>query len=85
MITCPWGDLHNIKHQDEVTIYVEDVRNEKFMQQLLQEEQPDYIYFLAAVASVADSIERPAETYSVNQTAVFNMLEYIRKTNLPIS
>lgn len=78
------GDLHNIKHQDEVTIYVEDVRNEKFMQQLLQEEQPDYIYFLAAVASVADSIERPAETHSVNQTAVFNMLEYIRKTNLPI-
>ncbi|WP_156648191.1 SDR family NAD(P)-dependent oxidoreductase, partial [Lactiplantibacillus paraplantarum] len=49
------GDLHNVKHQDEVTIYVEDVRNEKFMQQLLQEEQPDYIYFLAAVASVADS------------------------------
>lgn len=36
------------------------------MQQLLQEEQPDYIYFLAAVASIADSIERPVETHSVN-------------------
>lgn len=78
------GDLHNIKHQGEVTIYIEDVRNEKFMQQLLQEERPDYIYFLAAVASVADSIERPAETHSVNQTAVFNMLEYLRKAELPI-
>lgn len=78
------GDLHNIKHQGEVTIYIEDVRNEKFMEQLLQEERPDYIYFLAAVASVADSIERPAETHSVNQTAVFNMLEYLRRTELPI-
>ncbi|KRO07922.1 udp-glucose 4-epimerase [Lactiplantibacillus xiangfangensis] len=78
------GAIYNIHHRDQVTIYIQDVRNEKFMQQLLQEEQPDYIYYLAAVASVADSIERPAETHAVNHTAVFNMLEYIRKTNLPI-
>ncbi|RRK09247.1 NAD-dependent epimerase/dehydratase family protein [Lactiplantibacillus garii] len=78
------GALHNIKHQDDVTIYVKDVRDGLFMQQMLQEERPDYIYFLAAVASVADSIERPAETHSVNHTAVFQMLEYIRKTEMPI-
>jgi len=78
------GKLSNIQQSEHVTVYVEDVCNVKFMQQLLQEECPDYIYFLAAVASVADSIERPAETHRVNHTAVFNMLEYIRKSNLPI-
>lgn len=78
------GNLKNIHHIDEVTVYIEDVRNKKFIQQLLQEEKPDYIYFLAAVASVADSIERPAETHSINHTAVFDMLEYIRKVKLPI-
>lgn len=78
------GKLSNIQQSEHVTVYVEDVCNVKFMQQLLQEERPDYIYFLAAVASVADSIERPAETHRVNHTAVFNMLEYIRKSNLPI-
>lgn len=78
------GNLKNIHHIDDVTVYIEDVRNEKFIQQLLQEEKPDYIYFLAAVASVADSIERPLETHSVNETAVLDMLEYIHKSKLPI-
>lgn len=78
------GDLKNIHHQDHVDVYIEDVRNKEFIQQLLQREKPDYIYFLAAIASVADSIERPAETHSINHTAVFDMLEYIRKTELPI-
>lgn len=78
------GNLSNIKHRNKVTIYVEDVQNEKFMQQLLQEESFDYIYFLAAVASVIDSIERPEETHLTNHTAVLNMLEYIRKTKLPL-
>ncbi len=54
------------------------------MQQLLADERPDYIYFLAAIASVADSIERPAETHAVNHTAVFNLLEHIRQIRLPI-
>ncbi|MFB9769836.1 NAD-dependent epimerase/dehydratase family protein [Lactiplantibacillus modestisalitolerans] len=78
------GDLHNLRQRPEVKVYLEDVCNEKFMQQILQEEQPDYIYFLAAVASVADSIERPAETHMVNHTAVFRMLEYIRRSHLEI-
>ncbi|MBO9165222.1 NAD-dependent epimerase/dehydratase family protein [Lactiplantibacillus pentosus] len=78
------GAISNIKHWEDVTIYVADVCNDEFMQQLLADERPDYIYFLAAIASVADSIERPAETHAVNHTAVFNLLEYIRKIQLPI-
>ncbi|AVK63334.1 epimerase [Lactobacillus sp. CBA3606] len=78
------GNTANIKYRDQVTIFIEDVRNEKFMQQLLQEEKFDYIYFLAAVASVADSIERPGETHEINHNAVLNTLEFIRAAKLPI-
>ncbi|MFC6163344.1 NAD-dependent epimerase/dehydratase family protein [Lactiplantibacillus dongliensis] len=78
------GDVENIKNRDLVTIYIEDVRNERFMQQLLQQENFDYIYFLAAVASVADSIERPGETHAINHNAVLSTLEFIRAAKLPI-
>ncbi|MFC6201923.1 NAD-dependent epimerase/dehydratase family protein [Lactiplantibacillus nangangensis] len=78
------GKLDNIKQSDNVKLYIEDVRNESFMQALLQREKFDYIYFLAAVASVADSIERPCETHEINQNAVLNMLEFIRTAKLPI-
>ena len=60
------------------------ISNIKYWEQVLADERPDYIYFLAAIASVADSIERPAETHAVNHTAVFNLLEHIRQIRLPI-
>jgi len=78
------GKVENIQSEDHVTIYVEDVRNEVFMQQLLQKEKFDYIYFLAAVASVADSIERPSETHEINHNAVLKTLEFLRVAKLPI-
>lgn len=78
------GNVDNIKNRNLVTIYIEDVRNEKFMQELLRQEKFDYVYFLAAVASVADSIERPSETHEINHNAVLNTLEFIRTENLPI-
>lgn len=78
------GNVDNIKNQDSIKIYIEDVRNEMFMQALLQEEKFDYIYFLAAVASVADSIVRPSETHEINHNAVLKMLEYIRTAKLPL-
>jgi len=54
------------------------------MQKLLRQEKFDYVYFLAAVASVADSIERPSETHEINHNAVLNTLEFIRTAKLPI-
>lgn len=78
------GKAGNVPNCDAVKFYVEDVRHTAFMEQLLLEEQFDYIYFLAAVASVADSIERPGETHEINHNAVLSMLEFIRCTKLKI-
>lgn len=54
------------------------------MHHLLREYKFDYIFFLAAVASVADSVERPLETHAINQEAVLDTLEFIHHNNLPL-
>lgn len=79
------GRLENIADiQDEVTFYKHTVCDENFMHNLLLKEKFDYIYYLAAVSSVADSVVRPWYTHLVNQESVVNTLEFIRANNLPI-
>lgn len=79
------GRLENIADiQDEVTFYKHTVCDEDFMHDLLLKEKFDYIYYLAAVSSVADSVVRPWYTHLVNQESVVNTLEFIRTNELPI-
>ncbi|WP_304369789.1 NAD-dependent epimerase/dehydratase family protein, partial [uncultured Limosilactobacillus sp.] len=77
------GRKENIEDID-VTFYQHDVCDHQFMHELLTKGRFDYIYYLAAVSSVADSVERPLETHEVNQESVVDTLEYIRKEQLPI-
>ncbi|MCP8858518.1 NAD-dependent epimerase/dehydratase family protein [Latilactobacillus curvatus] len=76
------GSTENIPQSINVTFYEESITNHFFMTKLLITNNFDYIYLLAAVASVADSIERPIETHAVNQNANLNILETIRKEKL---
>lgn len=77
------GKRENIADID-VKFFKHDVCDSNFMHKLLSNENFDYIYYLAAVSSVADSVVRPFETHMVNQESVFDMLEYIRQNNLSI-
>lgn len=77
------GKKENIADID-VKFYEHDVCDHKFMHQLLSKNRFDYIYYLAAVSSVADSVVRPLETHQVNQESVLDTLEYIRVNKLPI-
>lgn len=79
------GRLENIADiQEKITFYEHSVCDEKFMHNLLLNEKFDYIYYLAAVSSVADSVVRPWYTHLVNQESVVNTLEFIRNNNLTI-
>lgn len=62
---------------DQIEFHEHDVCDHVFMHDILDAEY-DYIYYLAAVASVADSVERPYETHQVNQESVVDTLEYLR-------
>ena len=56
-----------------------DIRNKELMEKLFNETQFDYVFLLAAIASVADSIQRPIETHEVNLDANLNILELIKE------
>lgn len=77
------GKKKNISDID-VEFYEHDVCDHEFMHQLLSENKFDYIYYLAAVSSVADSVVRPLETHRVNQESVLDTLEYLRANHLPL-
>lgn len=77
------GQLKNIEGL-KLKFLKHDVTDYKFMHDLLRTYKFDYIYFLAAVASVADSVARPLETHEVNQDAVINILEFLHQSNLSL-
>lgn len=69
------ANLHFIEHS---------IADYDFMATLLETWKFDYIFLLAAVASVADTIVRPAETHIINQDANLNIMETIRTKKLPV-
>ena len=77
------GQIENLEGLD-LRFIEHDVTDKEFMHHLLREYKFDYIFFLAAVASVADSVERPLETHAINQEAVLDTLEFIHHNNLPL-
>lgn len=72
------GNLENIEKLKNVTFYEESILNYEFMFSLLTSQDFDYIFHLAAVASVADSISRPIETNQVNFNATLNILNILK-------
>lgn len=70
--------------KEHITFYKRSITDFGFMSRLLITEKFDYIVLLGAVASVADSVDRPAETHSINQEANINVYETIRKHALRV-
>lgn len=63
----------------QVTFIEGDVSDSQLMERIMKEYQFAYIFHLAAVASVADSVERPVETHRVNFDSALLLLELARK------
>ena len=78
------GRLENLEETENLTFFEESVTNIEFMEALLSSNEFDYIFHLAAIASVADSVKRPIETHEVNFRSVLELLELTKKyqTNL---
>lgn len=74
------GKRENLNSSPKITFFEKDVRNRDFVNKLFAEYQFDYIFHLAAVASVADSIGRPFETHQVNMEATLDLLELAKET-----
>ncbi|MBP5810192.1 NAD-dependent epimerase/dehydratase family protein [Lactiplantibacillus argentoratensis] len=78
------GKKENLQGLNNVKFYQKDVRDYAFINSLLLNEKFDLIFWLAAVASVADSVSRPMFTHSINQEAVLHSLDFIRANKIQI-
>ena len=78
------GKVENLPKSDHLHFFEHSITDTKFMEKLLVEWNFDYIYLMAAIASVADTVARPLETHAVNQEANVHILDVIRRNKLQI-
>lgn len=69
------GKLSNLSPSKNIKFFKGDVLDEKLLERVFNDYTFDYIFHLAAIANVADSIVQPRETHLVNQGATILLLE----------
>ncbi|MBF8807729.1 MAG: NAD-dependent epimerase/dehydratase family protein [Enterococcus lacertideformus] len=73
------GKIENLDMDKNITFIEGDVADQSLMAEIMKANKFDYVFHLAAVASVADSVARPLETHRVNFDSVLMILELLRK------
>lgn len=73
------GLEENLQGIDNLIFFKGSVLNKELMESVFQNYQFDFIFHLAAIASVADSVNRPIETHMVNFDSTIFLLELIKK------
>lgn len=69
--------LKDLLHKE----YICDIRDFNLVQKIIQKEEPEIIFHLAAQPLVRDSYIIPKDTFDINIGGTVNLLEAIRKTN----
>lgn len=75
------GRIENIKPSKNVVFIEGDIGNLDLLNQVFKKFTFTYIFHLAAVASVTESIENLWSTHLINQGATVLLLEQVRKKN----
>jgi GDP-4-dehydro-6-deoxy-D-mannose reductase len=70
--------------KDSIKLYQVDLQDEDKTQNVIADCNPDIIFHLAALTSVAGSYKNPAQVITNNSTAQINVLEAARHLNKPL-
>lgn len=73
------GEEKNIKDIKNLQFFNDSVLDKSSMENIFKNYQFKYIFHLAAIASVADSVARPLETHSVNFDSTIWIIELIKR------
>ncbi len=73
------GNFSNLVESTNLIKIKGSVTDKKLLEAIFKKYNFDYIFHLAAVASVADSVARPFETHLVNFDSTMTILELLRK------
>ena len=74
------GSIFDIS--SKLKLYQIDLTKDGLIDVAIEEEKPDVVFHLAALASPAQSFKDPRLTFSTNISGQINLLEAIRKSNL---
>ena len=64
--------------EEKLTHYIADICNLDYIKKIIDKEQPDFVFHLAAQALVSVSYENPTETILTNVIGTMNVLEGMR-------
>jgi UDP-glucose 4-epimerase len=73
------GSWDNLEDSPQLTKVEGSVTDKGLLEKLLERFNFDYIFHLAAIASVADSVARPYETHQVNFESTLLLIELLRR------
>ncbi|HEY0221700.1 MAG TPA: NAD-dependent epimerase/dehydratase family protein [Lactovum miscens] len=73
------GDFKNLDFSENLTTIKGSVTDLSLLKKVFDENDFDYVFHLAAIASVADSVARPIETHKVNFDSTLMILELLRE------
>lgn len=73
------GSFSNLDDSKSLTKIEGSVTDKSLLERVFEENDFDYVFHLAAVASVADSVARPYETHQVNFDSTMMILEILRE------
>ncbi len=77
-----WNNINSLLSDEKFSLAVGDIRDEAFVDTLLDAAGIDVIIHLAALAGVRPSIERPLEYVDVDVAGTVSLLEQCRKHNI---
>ncbi|MBI5411644.1 GDP-mannose 4,6-dehydratase [Candidatus Peregrinibacteria bacterium] len=66
-------------NKEEASVFCGDIRDPAFVDQIIEQTQPDEIYHLAGFSSVRKSFDEPALTREVNVEGTRNILKAVRQ------
>ena len=75
--------FEELKLEEKIKHYQEDIRNLSKMKEIISQEKPDFLFHLAAQPIVSLSYSNPIETLSSNIMGTANILEALRVLNNP--
>lgn len=70
--------FEELKLQEKIKHYFEDIRNLEAIKKIIADEKPDFLFHLAAQPIVSTSYSDPIETISSNVMGTANVLEALR-------
>ncbi len=69
--------FESLELEKKITHYPTDIFDDKKVKKIFKDEQPDYVFHLAAQAIVSTSYEEPIETFKTNAIGTLSILEAI--------